>query len=43
MLQSLYLLGKSFQYPLDRRLGGPQNLPECGGKEKHFLFGNQTV
>jgi hypothetical protein len=26
--------GKSPQYPLDRKLSGPQNLSECGGEEK---------
>jgi hypothetical protein len=26
--------GKSSQYPLDRRLGGPQSRPGRGGKKK---------
>jgi len=29
----LYPWGKSPQYPLDRRLGGPQGQSGCGGKE----------
>jgi len=29
-LRSLYIRGKSPRYPLDRRLGGPQNRSECG-------------
>jgi hypothetical protein len=31
---------------LDRRLGGPQNRPECGGKEKNLIVNpaeNQIV
>jgi len=28
--------GKSPWYLLDRRLGGPQSQPECGGKEKNY-------
>jgi hypothetical protein len=31
---SLYYQGKSPQYPLDRRLGGPQNRSECSDEEK---------
>jgi hypothetical protein len=31
----LYSLGKSPRYPLDKRLGGPQNLCECCGEEKN--------
>jgi hypothetical protein len=29
-----YLRGKSPRYPLDRRLGGPQNRSGCGGVDK---------
>jgi hypothetical protein len=35
MLQLLYTWGKSPQYPLDRRLGGPQSLSWYGGEEKN--------
>jgi hypothetical protein len=31
----LYPQGKSPSYPLDRRLGGPQNRSGCGGEEKN--------
>jgi hypothetical protein len=31
----LYPQGKSPWYPLDRRLGGPQNHSGCGGLEKN--------
>jgi hypothetical protein len=31
----LYPQGKSTSYPLDRRLGGPQNLSGRGGEEKN--------
>jgi hypothetical protein len=31
----LYLQGKSLRYPLDRRLGGPQNRSGHGGEEKN--------
>jgi hypothetical protein len=34
MPRSLYQ-GKSFRYPLDRRLGGPQYPSEQGGEEKN--------
>jgi len=30
----LYTQGKSLQYPLDRRVGGPQSQIGCGGEEK---------
>jgi len=38
--------GRSPQYPLDKRLGGPKSQSECSGKEeslphlgfKHWLF-----
>jgi hypothetical protein len=33
MLWPLYLWGKSFRYPMDRRLGGPQNRPGHGKKK----------
>jgi hypothetical protein len=33
--RSLYLQGKSPWYPLDRRLGVPQNQSRHGGDEKH--------
>jgi hypothetical protein len=41
----LYSQGKSPWYPLDRRLGGPQNRSERGGKEKIFqpLLGDNKV
>jgi len=32
----LYPQGKSSQYPLDRRLAGPQSCCGCDGKEKNF-------
>jgi hypothetical protein len=32
----LYYQGKIRWYPLDRRLGGPQNRSGCVGEEKHF-------
>jgi hypothetical protein len=31
----LYLQGKSHQYPLDRKLGGPQSRSGRGGEEKN--------
>jgi len=31
----LYPQGKIPQYPLDRRLGGPQSLSGCGGEVKN--------
>jgi len=31
----IYSQGKSPRYPLDRRLGGPQNRSGQGGKEKN--------
>jgi hypothetical protein len=32
------------QYPLDRRLGEPQNLPGRGGEEKYILItGKHTL
>jgi hypothetical protein len=34
-LRPLYPQGKSLWYPLDRMLGGPQNLSEHGGEEKN--------
>jgi len=34
-LQPLYPHGKSPWYPLDRRLGEPQNRSERGGEEKN--------
>jgi hypothetical protein len=34
MPQPLYPQGKSPQYPLDRRLGGPQSQSGHSGKEK---------
>jgi len=40
-----YPWGKSSQYPLDGRLGRPQNQSECGGGEKISslpLPGNET-
>jgi hypothetical protein len=36
MPQMLYLGGKSPQYPLDRRLGGPQNRSHYADKEKEI-------
>jgi hypothetical protein len=33
--QPHYLQGKSFWYPLDRRLGGPRSRSGCGGEEKN--------
>jgi hypothetical protein len=33
MSQLIYPKGKSPRYPLNRRLGGPQNQSGCGGKE----------
>jgi hypothetical protein len=33
--QLLYPQKKSPWYPLDKRLGGPQNWSGCGGKEKN--------
>jgi hypothetical protein len=36
--------GKSPRYPLDRRLGGPQNRPGCSGIEKNLVpAGNRTA
>jgi hypothetical protein len=35
MAQLLYPQGKSPQYPLDRRLGGPQGQSGQGGEEKN--------
>jgi len=35
MPQPLYPWGKSLQYPLDRRLGGPQSWSGQSGEEKH--------
>jgi len=35
MPQPLYPWGKNSQYPLDRRLGGPQNCSGCGDEEKN--------
>jgi hypothetical protein len=34
----LYLQGKSPWYPLDRKLGGPQNRSGRGGEEKNSQF-----
>jgi len=31
----LYIQGKSPQYPLDRRAGGPQMQSECSGEAKN--------
>jgi len=33
-VRPLYPQGRSSQYPLDRRLGGPQSRSGCGGKER---------
>jgi len=33
--ETLYLQGKSFLYPSDRRLGGPQNQSGSSGEEKN--------
>jgi hypothetical protein len=35
MPRPIYPRGKSPQYPLDRRLGGPQSLSGRGGEEKN--------
>jgi hypothetical protein len=37
MLKSLYPQGKKPQYPLDRRLGGPQSWSERGVVEEESL------
>jgi hypothetical protein len=34
---TLYLRGKSPQYPLERRLDGPQSQSGCCGEEKNLL------
>lgn len=34
---ALPLAKEPFKYPLDRRVGVPQNQPACGGKEKNLL------
>jgi hypothetical protein len=36
MPQLLYPWSKSLQYPLDRRLDGPQSQSGCGGKEENI-------
>jgi hypothetical protein len=36
MSRSLYTQGKRPWYPLDSRLGGPQNRSGHGGEEKNF-------
>jgi hypothetical protein len=38
MVQTPYPQKMNPQYPLDRRLGGPQRQCECWGKEKNFLL-----
>jgi len=39
----LYALGKSRRYPLDTRLGGPQNWSGCGGGEKSPIVINIDI
>jgi hypothetical protein len=44
MPRPLYPQGKSHFYPLDRRLGGPQNRPGRGGEEEvHKLYASPNI
>jgi hypothetical protein len=38
MPQPLYPQRRSSQYPMDRRLGGPQRMYGCSGEEKNKSF-----